>query len=125
MKVITVFTFLLTQFCEYVHAQDLFIGLYGASYYQHQSGQLKSVKKNICIVYNSGYCMFYEQDRGASFFQTRNYSRSLQGEDLHTSFVSQETDVTPDGYFGVMIDENKDGIRFQVNFRNGQTYLVA
>lgn len=128
MKFIIAFLLSLLQLFSNSQAQDYYSGLYSNNYYepaQPGTGQLKLINKNICIVYNRGYCMFYEENRGASFFSTRNYTTSLQGKYLHTSFVSQETNTTPDGYYGIMIDEDRDGIHFQVSLPNGQTYLAT
>ena len=91
------------------------------------------VKKSISIIYNKEYCTFWVEGKGATFFKTRGYETTLHGDYIHTSFLSEETNVTPDGWYSIVIDENKDGIIFQVIlpshagdriYPNGYTYLV-
>lgn len=107
-------------------AQGYFFGLQSNSYLEISSNSDKEVrvKKNISIVYNKEYCKFYVEGKGSFFFKTRNYERKMQGSYLQTSFLSQETNTTPDHYYDVTIFENKGGIEFQVALPNGFTYLV-
>lgn len=107
-------------------SQEPFLGLFGKSYLQtnkDNSNKMDRVDKSISIIYNSRYCSFYVENRGVKFFPIRSYSRTLGGGGFITSFVSQETKTTPDGYYGVIIQENNQGINFQVNLNNFTYYV--
>lgn len=108
------------------YSQNSFLGLFGSSYLQNTSRgstKMERINKPISIIYNSGYCSFYLEGNGVKFFPIRSFSRTIGGGGYITSFVSQETSTTPDGYYGIIIQENKDGINFQVNL-NQFTYYV-
>ncbi len=117
-------------------AQNNFLGLFANSYLEtakYGVDKMVRVKKSIYIIYNRDYCKFYVDGQASIFFRTRGYQTKLIGEYLHTEFISEETSTTSDGRYGIMIDENKDGIIFQVNipsypgdkvYPNGFTYLV-
>lgn len=108
-------------------AQDHFFGLFSDSYLQPigTSDKAVRIKKHIYIVYNTTFCLFFVEGKGPVFFKTRGYRVSLQGEYTHTDFVSEETNTTPDGYYGIMIDKGKNDNIFQVNLPNGFTYVVT
>lgn len=117
-------------------AQNYFLGLFANSYLEtakYSTDKMVRVKKSIYIIYNRDYCKFFVEGKDAIFFKTRGYQTRMVGGYLHTDFISEETSTTPDGRYGIMIDENKDGIIFQVNipsypgdkvYPNGFTYLV-
>lgn len=134
MKAILLFVFAFIS--PSLFAQSYFFGLFSNSYLEpakYGVDKMILVKKSICIIYNKEYCTFYVEGKGATFFKTRSYETTIQGDYIHTSFISEETNVTPDGWYGIMIDENKDGTIFQVNlpshsgdriYPNGYTYLI-
>lgn len=107
-------------------AQDYAFGLFSKSYlhYIGNTDRAERVKKNIYIIYNRGFCIFYVEGKGSFFFKIRNYTEKLDGEYIHTDFVSEETNTTPDAYYGILIDKSKDETIFQVSLPNGYTYIV-
>lgn len=113
-------------FSTTLFAQDPFFGLFSNSYLEQTWGakDLKKINKPIFIIYNRNYCTFYVEGKGNTFFKTRGYQVGTQGEYIHTDFISEETNTTPDGYYGIMIDESKKETIFQVALPNGYTYLV-
>ena len=108
----------------HLKAQDYFSGLIGDSYIESSKGVEKKVNKTIYIVYNRNICTFYAEGQGAITFRIRNYRTELEEGYMHTSFISEETNVTPDGHYWVMIDPNKNGTTFQVALPTDFTYLV-
>ena len=109
---------LLTFISSSIIAQNYSFGLFANSYLEpakYGVDKMILIKKSISIIYNKDYCSFYVEGKGATFFKTRSYETTLQGDYIHTSFLSEETNVTPDGWYSIAIDENKDGIIFQVN----------
>lgn len=106
-------------------AQNSYLGLFSKSYVldDANSGTEKKIIGNIYIVYNRDYCLFYVDGRGSNVFPTRSYTTQLIGEYIHTSFLSEETNTTPDAYYGIMVDEGKKGKGFQVSINN-ITYFV-
>lgn len=117
-------------------AQNYSFGLFANSYLEpakYGVDKMIPIQKSISIIYNKEYCSFYVEGKGVTFFKTRSYETILHGDYMHTSFLSEETNVTPDGWYSIVIDENKDGIIFQVIlpshagdriYPNGFTYLV-
>ena len=134
MKTISLLLFIFLS--TTLFAQNHFFGLFASSYLEpakYGVNKMLLVNKSISIIYNREYCSFYVEGKGTKFFKTERYQTTIQGEYIHTSFFSEETNVTPDGWYGVMIDENKDGTIFQVNlpshqgdhiYPNGYTYIV-
>ena len=114
-------------FSTKILSQDYYFGLFANSYLATSnlgSTNLKRVNIPISIIYSHDYCSFYLDGKIKNFFKIRGYTTGTQGEYLHTSFVSEETDVTPDGYYGIMIDEGKTETIFQVSLPTGFTYVV-
>jgi hypothetical protein len=119
-----IFLFLTLPFVSL--SQEHFIGLFGKSYLQtnkFNSSKMDRVDKSISIIYNSRYCSFFIENSNIKFFPIRSYSKSLGGGGIITSFVSQETNTTPDGYYGIIIQENNHSINLQINLNN-ITYYV-
>lgn len=102
------------------YSQQNSIGLLSKSYLQTSniSGKKDRIVKSISIIYNSQNCSFYVEDLGIIFFPIRSFSRRLEGDYIITSFVSREFKSKVDGFYGVIIQENKDRINFQVNLPN-------
>ncbi len=108
------------------NCQSIYVGLYGSSFIQQSSrdpSKMERIKKEIYIVYSKNHCSFYVEGRGTINFPVRNYSVQLVGESIQTSFLSQETNTSPDGRYTIIINESKDKIYFQVALPNF-TYLV-
>jgi|GEM_PF-2603755 len=125
MKLIFLSIFLF--FSTKILSQDYYFGLFANSYLATSnlgSTNLKRVNIPISIIYSHDYCSFFLDGKLKTFFKIRGYTTGTQGEYLHTSFVSEETDVTPDGYYGIMIDEGKTETIFQVSLPSGFTYVV-
>lgn len=103
-----------------VFSQRAFRGFFATSYIiaDANSDKERRVKGNISVVYNDSYCLFSVDGRPSSFFATRDYSKKLVGEYIHTDFISRETGIAPDGRYGIMIDEGKSGKMFQVVMEN-------
>lgn len=123
MKKLLFVLFILPAVCI---AQDYYFGLIGNSFLVPKvfgSDEFLRIKQNIALVYNHNYCYLYFGGKGSQFFPVREFKKSMSGPYTHTSFISKETDVTPDGYYLVMIDENKSGVTFQVSLPNGYTYI--
>lgn len=120
------FVFLFLLFFNFSFSQQNYLGLFGSNYLQtskSSSDKMERVNKSISIIYNSRYCSFYIEGIGVKFFPIRSFSKTIGGGGFITSFVSQETKTTPDGYYGIIIQESNKGINFQVNL-NHFTYFV-
>ena len=108
------------------YSQSNFLGLFNNNYTElKNSGSTKSIKinKSISIIYNSEVCNFYLEGTGTRNFPILNFRRELEKNGLVTTFISGQTSVTPVGYFWVRIEENKEGINFQV-IQSSVTYVV-
>lgn len=98
--------------------------LFATNYLGQSSGLAKRIYAPISIIYNRNYCSFYVKGKGTVFFKIRDFTSTTVGKYIHTSFVSEETDVTPDGYYGIMIDQGGGETIFQVSLPSDFTFIV-
>ena len=91
--------------------------------YKYYNLSHKKINKSISIIYNYEVCDFFLQGIGTRSFPILNFRRELENNGLVTTFISGQTSVTPEGYFWVRIEENKEGINFQV-IQSSVTYVV-
>lgn len=108
-----------------IFSQNSMQGLFSNTYLELTSSGEQIIKKSIYIIYNREYCSFFVEGPGTMSFSTFNYQKSIQVDGIHTFFLSLETSVTKEGWYGVDIVENKGGISFQVSQPNDITFYVA
>ena len=96
MKKILFFFILFT--CLNATAQNSYLGLFSKSYVlmDANTDKEKKVIGDIYIIYNRNYCLFYVNGRGSNEFPTRSYTTQLIGQYIHTDFLIEETNTTPD-----------------------------
>lgn len=124
MRILSILILLFAPY--YSFSQNSFLGLFANSYLEQTRGakSLKRINKQINIIYNKNYCSFYLEGKGVNFFKIRNYTIETIGDYIHTSFVSEETNSTPNGYYVILIDEGKGETIFQIALPNGYTFIV-
>jgi hypothetical protein len=126
MKKPPIILMMLLTFYNIGYSQSNFFGLFNNNYTElKNSGSTNSIKNNksISIIYNSEICNFFLEGTGTRTFPILNFRREIENNGLVTTFISGQTSATPEGYFWVRIEENKEGINFQV-IQSSVTYVV-
>ena len=119
----TILVFFLAFFYSYAFSQDYMHGYFGSKYNAVSDKGDKIVNKSIHIIFNHTFCKLYIQDKGSEYFDTYNYQTSIEKDGIHIFFQNMETHSLSQGWYGIEVVENKNGVNFHVTLPNFSYYV--